>query len=154
MSTDVVATNPLPFDIHALFEHLNNRDHLALVIRAHLYVEAILISKIEAALVNKERFDSATLTFPTKVKLAVAMGKVDENERAGLTALNKLRNRFAHDLNAQVAEQDELAIYNALSKRQRNFVDELRNTDGLDYMARLRCDLAGLIIAINESIGC
>jgi hypothetical protein len=152
MPANAIATTPLPFDIHTLFEHLNNKDQLALIIRAHLYVEAILIRKIEAALVKRERFDCANLTFPNKVKLAVAIGRIDDADRAALIALNGLRNRFAHRLDTQLQEQDELELYSSLSKRQSKFVDELRNTDGLDYTARLRCDLAGLIIATNEAV--
>ena len=144
MTTPV--TNPLPFDIPTLIEHLNSKDHLALIIRAHLYVEAILIRHIETALANKGRFDAATLTFPKKVSLAVAMGKVDPAaDLSALNALNRLRNKFAHNLDTQLQEQDEHDLYIALSKRQRVVVDDLRK-DELDYTGRLRCDLVGLIV--------
>lgn len=143
MTTPV--SNPLPFDVPTLTQHLNSKDPLALVIRAHLYVEAVLIRHIEAALVNKGQFDSASLTFPRKVKLAAAMGKVSNADVSALLALNSLRNRFAHKLDTHLQDQDEHALYSTLSKQQRLFVDGLR-TPQMDYMGRLRSDLVGLIV--------
>jgi hypothetical protein len=150
MPPDITATTALPFDIHTLFEHLNSKDDLALVIRAHLYLESILIRQIETALAKKERFDCAKLNFPNKVNLAVSMGRVDEADCAALIALNGLRNKFAHNLGTKLDQENEFQLYKSFSKRQQTFVDELRNTDGLDHSGRLRCDLAGLIIATNE----
>lgn len=139
----------LPFDIPTLVDHLNIKDPLAIVIRAHLYLEATLIRQIETVLVKKERFDSATLTFPKKVQLAVALGRLDYADAPALNALNSLRNKFAHKLDTQLQEQDERDIYNALSERQRSFVNQLRTAE-MHYMGRLRSDLMGLILAANQ----
>jgi hypothetical protein len=149
MNADVVANVPLPFDVPILIGHLNTTDSLALVIRAHLYVEATLIRHIETVVVDREGFDSATLPFPTKIKLAVAIGRVDSADVGALKVLNSLRCKFAHKLDFLLQEQDERDLYNALSERQRKFVNASR-TPQLDYMGRLRCDLVGLIIAMNE----
>jgi hypothetical protein len=151
MSANVYLTNPLPFDIPTWGEHLNSKDPLAMVIRAHLYVEAVLIRHVETAMVNTKRSDIDNLNFPTKVKRAVTAGKVDSSDAVALTALNRLRNRFAHNLTAQLQEQDELDLYNALSKRQRTIAESLGRTPQLQYMGRLRCDLMALIAATNEN---
>jgi hypothetical protein len=78
------------------------------------------------------------------------MGRVDEADCAALIALNGLRNKFAHNLETKLDEGNEAQLYKSFSKRQQTFVDELRDTVGLDHTGRLRCDLAGLIIATNE----
>lgn len=129
-----------------LRDQLNAEDPLAIVLRAHLYVEAALIRKIEDAFVNTEKFDVARLRFPEKVGLAVALGKIDAADIGGLKALNSLRVRFAHRLETQLAERDELELYNALSPNHRTIVDGLR-TDQLPLIGKLRCDLIGLIVA-------
>ena len=49
------------FDLDTLVEHLSTEDELALVIRAHLYVEAALVQLIESTLVNKQAIDVARL---------------------------------------------------------------------------------------------
>ncbi len=149
-SVDVRMAVPLPFDIPTLIEHMNSKDPLATVIRAHLYIEFVLIRQIQAVLVHKSRFDSATLLFDKRVRLAAALGVVDQADFGALNALNSLRNKFAHNIDFQVKEQDERDFYNALSERQRRFVDSLR-FDSMDYMARLRTDLVGLIFATNEA---
>jgi hypothetical protein len=79
-------------------------DPLALVIRGHLYVEAALIKKIESALVNKKAFDIAGLRFPTKVQLAVALGRVDGADVGGFIELNRLRNKFCPQCGDEVDE--------------------------------------------------
>ena len=150
MSTNLVPKTPLPFEIPTLAEHLNSNDHLALIIRAHLYVEAILIRHIETVVVNKQEFDSAKLQFAAKLKLAVALGKVDQADSGALKTLNKLRNDFAHDLTTQLQEQDELDLYNTFSKRQRTFAEHLGRTPQMVYIGRLRADLMALISATNE----
>jgi hypothetical protein len=63
----------------------------------HLYVEAVLIKQIEAVAVDKTAIkDWTRLGFSTKVQLAAALGAVDAADVAGINALNKLRNKFAH----------------------------------------------------------
>jgi len=108
-----------------------------------------LIRYLETVVVNREQFDSAGLPFRTKIKLAVAIGRVDPADVGALNVLNSLRNKFAHKLDTLLQEQDESKLYNALSERQRRFVNASR-TPQLGYMGRLRCDLVGLIIATNE----
>jgi hypothetical protein len=61
-------------DVATLMSHLTAEDPLALVIRGHLYFENALSKKIEDALADPTSFDSAKLQFPTKVRLAVALG--------------------------------------------------------------------------------
>lgn len=138
----------VPFDVPTWTAHLNTEDPLALVIRGHLYVEAALIQQIEAVLVNKKEFDSARLQFDTKVRLAVALGKVEAADVGAFTALNRLRVQFAHNIETKLTDQDELNLYNSLSQRQRGIVDSLRKPEML-FLARLRLDIVGLILALT-----
>lgn len=143
-----------PFAGTNFLEHLNVNDPLALVIRAHLYVESALIGQIESALLNKDAFDSASMPFPTKVKLALALGKLDADDVGFLTALNRLRVRFAHNLETQLTDQDELDLYNIFPESVRRAVDEHRKADDV-MINRLRRDLTALIFKValkrNES---
>jgi hypothetical protein len=133
------------FDFPTLINHLNVEDPLALVIRGHLYVEAALNKQVESALVNKKAIDDiAELPFPTKVKLAVALGKVDSADARGFTALNALRNKFGHNVEMTLTKQDELDLHNVLSSSQRKTYDGPRKTELL-LVRRLRFDIMGLI---------
>jgi hypothetical protein len=127
-----------------LMSHLGVEDPLALVIRGHMYVEAALIKQIESALVNKNAFDIAKLNFPTKITIAVALGKVDIADARGFTALNTLRNKFAHDVQMTLTNQHELDLYNALSPSQREMIKAPRKAQTM-VLHRLRFDVISLI---------
>jgi hypothetical protein len=138
----------LPFP--TLMAHLNAEDPLALVLRGHLYVEAALIKQIESAplnkkaLVNKKTLKGAKHNFPDKVKLAVALGKVDPPDDRGFIALNDLRNDFAHEVNMKLTEQNESKLYDTLSPSQREIPDVARKPE-MTPRDRLRFDIMGLI---------
>jgi hypothetical protein len=134
------------FDFPTLMSHLNADDPLALVTRGHLYVEAALIKQIEAVIVDKKAFDSARLPFLTKVKLAVALGKVDRADVGGFKAMNELRNGFAHNVETKLTKQDEENLYNTLSPSQRKRIEEPRKAETM-LLRRLRFDIMGLIMA-------
>lgn len=136
-------------DFATLMAHLNAEDPLALVLRGHLYVEATLIKQIESALVNKEALADARFSFPAKVKLAVALGKVDPPDDRGFTALNALRNDFAHNVEMKLTEQNELKLYNALSPSQRKIIEGPRKAEMM-FLGRLRFDIIGLIFNANH----
>lgn len=140
----------VPFDVPTWTEHLNTADPLALVIRGHLYVEAALVQRIEAAITNTEGFDAARLSFPLKVKFAVALGMLDPADVGALTALNTLRVKFAHDLRTQLNDQDEADLHNALSRQHRLLVDALRRPE-VPFIGRLRCDIVGLILRLHQA---
>jgi hypothetical protein len=131
-------------DFPTLLEHLTAVDPLALVLRGHLYVEAALNKQIESALVNKEALADVRFDFPVKVKLAVALGKVDPSDDRGFTALNALRVKFAHNVEKKLTEQDELNLYNVLSPSQRKIADVARKPE-MTPLVRLRFDVMGLI---------
>lgn len=137
-----------PFDVPTWTNHLNAQDELALVIRGHLYVEAALVQQIETALVNKEGFDAERLPFPVKVKIAVALGKVAPADVGALSVLNRLRGRFAHDLNTKLNDKDELDLHNALSAQQCQIVDNFRKPE-MPLIGRLRCDIVGVILTLH-----
>ncbi len=140
-----------PFNVPEWTEHLNAKDPVALVIRAHLYIEALLIRLIEAALVRKDALNVTELQFPRKVKLAVALGKIEPKDHTADLAFNKLRNKFAHNLGTQLTEQDELDLHNSFSDTQRELAKDLRERDPqMPFMGRLRCDLVALMMQLME----
>jgi hypothetical protein len=139
------------FDVPTLMAHLNAEDPLALVIRGHLYVEAVLIKQIESAPATNKAFDKAKLNFPTKVKRAVALGKVDSGDVAGFTELNHLRNRFAHNVKMTLTKDDELKLYNVLSPNQRKMIDAPRTAEPM-FLRQLRLDIIGLIASAAKAL--
>lgn len=98
-------------------------DLLGAVIRGHAYVESNLIQLIESALPDPGALDLTRVNFPTKRELAVAMRLLSKGGKPGYAALNRLRNKFAHNIDAQFLESDEQRLYRALSKAQKDRAD-------------------------------
>jgi hypothetical protein len=140
----------VPFDVPTLVEHLNSNEPMAIVIRGHLYIEAALIHLLEAAMVDTSAIKTARLTFSTKLKWAVALGKLDTSDAGGLAAFDGMRNRFAHDLKTELNDKDESDRHNALSAGQRKLVD-LHRKDELPLIGRLRSDIIGLVSKLYQA---
>lgn len=84
---------------------LSGADALGVVIRAHIHVEHEVIAFIEARLPVPSALSLKDLDYDRRVKLALALGFPDEFSKA-LSFLGTLRNKFAHDLDASIGEQE------------------------------------------------
>jgi hypothetical protein len=84
---------------------LGNDDPLVKIIRAHIYVEHLLIEFIDARICPKEAISDIRLQFHQRVKLAKNLG-LDGDFCAALTVLGRVRNKFAHDLDAVISLKD------------------------------------------------
>jgi hypothetical protein len=80
------------------------------VLRAHLFVEHFVTKFIETANPRLGSLDEARLTYLQKVHLACSSGGLNQELRPGLIQLNRLRNRFAHQLEYQLTSDDVAQI--------------------------------------------
>jgi hypothetical protein len=72
------------------------------------------------------------------------LGAVHATDVAGINGLNKLRNKFAHNVETKLTKQDEENLYNALSPGQRKMIKGPRTAETA-FLRRLRFDIIGLI---------
>jgi hypothetical protein len=96
-----------PLGSHFLQYVANEKDPLSLTLKAHLYVENFL----EEVLKKKFRNSSILLnnrdfTFALKVDVLRAKNYLDEKLYRDIRLLNRLRNKFAHDLSFDIATFD------------------------------------------------
>ncbi len=94
--------------------NLKGNENLQVVIRAHLISEQLLNAILTEHFPKVEVINLDRLNFLTKARLAVAMGLFAEYVLPAMTALNSLRNKFAHDLHYEFAAQDKLDLLNSL----------------------------------------
>jgi len=90
------------------------RDHQGLVaiLKAHLMIEQMLNEIIRCNLNwNDKKLDSCRLTFAQKVKIAIAMERLDATVERSLTTLNKVRNLCAHDFSFELEDSHWEAIF-------------------------------------------
>jgi hypothetical protein len=106
-----MADDPIPFEDTI---DLCGDENLQLVIRAHLYAEQLLFAMLTAGLKNPSAIDLDRLTFPTKARLAVAMGLMTQEVLPPLNGLNTLRNSFAHKADYKFTDKDKLDLLNTM----------------------------------------
>ena len=104
-------------------------DDLGAVIRAHIHVEHELIAYIEARLKPDgllahldKHFE---LDYDRRVKLALAVG-LDAKFKSALTYLGRVRNQFAHRLEATLSVASMREFYKALDPTIKKLVQEQR----------------------------
>jgi hypothetical protein len=105
-------------DLNAL---LNADDDLTVVVRGHIYLEAALNVVLEHAL-PKGLSNLDELRFPARVDLAVAIGGLAPEARDAWLEVNRLRNDFAHDLDARIDDERARRLIACMLKRHPGFM--------------------------------
>ena len=108
-------------DAASLIEGLQSEDELGAVIRAHLYIESYLIQLIEKLIPDQEHLDNMRLNYSQRIDLALALGLIP---RFGppLRILGKIRNDFAHRLDAKLSKKHVTDLYGALDQEDREII--------------------------------
>jgi hypothetical protein len=83
---------------------LRGQDTLGVVVRSHIHLENQVIEFIKVRLSPPEALDAMRLGYDRSVKLALALGLSDEFKSA-LNFIGKLRNNFAHTLDATIDDK-------------------------------------------------
>ena len=101
-----------------LQEDLRSDSPLQVILRGHLWVKAEIVVLLSAAVRYPIHLDLDRMPFANKVKLAVALGLLDEMWLAPLPQLNAERNKLAHRLDHRVTPDAEVALFRALPRRR------------------------------------
>jgi hypothetical protein len=102
---------------------LFGEDELGVVVRAHIHIEAQLVDLLGLLVIDVTYLERMNLDFSQQVNLAVALG-LDPDQAPTLSALGKLRNAFAHRLDTELSESRVNNLYEALSARGKEIVQE------------------------------
>ncbi len=84
------------------FLRFSRDDDLGMVLRSHLAVEAVLNATLKSAAPELNELDR--LRFLQKVDVCIALGRFGMHLRRPFEIANKIRNRFAHSLSAQLTD--------------------------------------------------
>lgn len=133
-----------------LLKAINSPDDLAMVIRAHQCIEAALDNLIIESMPFRHDELIQRLQFLLKVDLAIVLHVVDIADRPALLVLNKIRNRFAHDLVESVTKDDVCELFNALSKRAATSMGDPEDEASIQERFRLAC--ATLFVCLEVSL--
>lgn len=120
------------FDTSDSFEPVRDRigaivqrsDPLELLIRGHLWLEYSINALLERALEDASHLDRARLSFSQRLAVAAALGLIEAEEVNAIRAINRLRNRVAHELDAEISTEDEERILQAAGPGLRAVVEK------------------------------
>lgn len=77
------------------------------IMTAHLFLERVLEELIKDQLVFPDQFLKENyLRFDSKIKLALALGVLEENHFSAFKALNRIRNKLAHDWDYSLSDKE------------------------------------------------
>jgi hypothetical protein len=97
-----------------LYAALEGEDDLGVVLRAHIHIEHELKEFALVSAPNPEELKFSHFDYDSVVALALALG-LNPALKGALSAIGNLRNKFAHNLDRALSEQDGNNVYNALS---------------------------------------
>ena len=98
------------FDKDRFRQHMLVESPLEVVLRGHLWTEAMLDRSIAVKLQHPHHVDLGRLAFVVKAELAASLGLVPSDALAGFRALNRIRNRIAHDLDFEYSPEQEAEL--------------------------------------------
>ncbi|WP_105403435.1 hypothetical protein [Neorhizobium sp. T7_12] len=91
------------------------------IIKGAIAVEVEIEGVFRHAFVDPEALAEVGLTYIQKAQLLIALG-LEPRFRAPLLALAKLRNKFAHTLDAEFSVSDADNFYSSFAKHDRNII--------------------------------
>lgn len=117
------------FDEDRLREHLKG-DQFQQVLHGHLYFDHVLTALLTEEFKNPKAVDLTRTSFAQKLSLVDALGLLPHDLVPGIAALNRLRNRLAHNLNATIGESELTKLRTALPSALQKEVREAKHNVG------------------------
>ena len=103
------------FDISRLKEDVTfSGDTVVMVIKAHLYLEHVIMQTLTEAFKEPDVVDFRRMSFPAKLDLCVALGIYPKPWREIISRVNEMHNRVAHKLDVQVTEHAKRELWEML----------------------------------------
>lgn len=102
------------FDYTKFDKDMRSGDIITIVLKAHLYLEHVLIQTLSDAFSNPEAIELRRMNFPAKLELCIALGLLPELWSKPVRTINEMRNTVAHRLEFQFDDSERLKLFNLL----------------------------------------
>ncbi|WP_425989903.1 hypothetical protein [Afipia sp. DC4300-2b1] len=102
------------FDYTKFDKDMRSGDIITTVLKAHLYLEHVLIQTLLDACPNPEAIELRRMNFPAKLDLCIALGLLPDLWSKPVRTINDMRNTVAHRLEFQFSDSERLKLYNLL----------------------------------------
>ena len=111
--------NQFSFDVEAFEKRLERGEAWHKVIQAHLYLDHSTTCVLSEALANPDAIRLSRMGFAQKLELIEALALLPNDLISAATAVNRLRNRVAHELHFEISTSDVSDLKNATPKHLR-----------------------------------
>ena len=132
-------------------------DTLAIVLKAHLYIEAELEELLRLGTKNYKELDLKY--FKAKLNLCYGIGLIDRDLYTVLKKFNTIRNKYGHRVDFEITETDFKEMYDLMnSEQKREYGEDLKITTMSSqetFDIRLRVLLASLyseVVVSSQSV--
>lgn len=144
----------MPYDFGLFDKQVMSETHrLALILKAHLWLESCLNHALEVAFHDPSRLKLERESFARKIGLAGSLHAIPPGAETFLTALNKLRNSIAHQLEYEVGPDDFATLRRALrgtaDRMYANF-EKTTNTPDLTDLEAFKHMILFMVMAIEH----
>jgi hypothetical protein len=131
-------------------QHINSGEPMEVLIRGHLWIEASVVALLGQVLHNPKALDGARLSFHQRLSFGAALGVISPADLLIIQKINQLRNRVAHDLDAQLSKSDEDQLISLCGE---DFLEIAGlNKDRGTFPAALATVIATLVIGLRHQI--
>ncbi|MXR69833.1 hypothetical protein GNT65_14315 [Shewanella sp. JBTF-M18] len=103
---------------------VNQEDDLQIVMRCHLVIEHYLVRIIELKLPKSDEFSIDRINFRQKVELAIALEGIFKEQKGLLLYINKLRNKYAHDMDKEITDIEIKEMESAMTDGEKEKLAE------------------------------
>lgn len=127
---------------------------LELVLKAHLLAEGLLDQILVETLMRPDRLDLSRASFAQKLSLAVATGGLAAELEAPVRALNRKRNKIAHDLHEGVDETFEFELRSSFDADGQRLLEGIQTPEEAstsEFPEWLRLCLHLLLLMMDQS---
>jgi hypothetical protein len=115
-------------DIERFEQHLfEPESSFEVLLRGHLWIENFIGRILELQIVNQGVLDLDRMSFRQKIDIAQAFGFIGQEDGQALKALNRLRNKLAHNLMAEPGEEEIRHLVSTLTGAKKAAFDAVMN---------------------------
>jgi hypothetical protein len=109
--------NAIKQSITEFMNYTQSEDIMGIILRAQIYIEKDLDLLLRKLLIHPEKI--SLQYFSAKLDAAYALGAIDDDWYGSFRKFNKIRNKYAHDLNYTFTENDYNDLVSTLSKNSK-----------------------------------
>ena len=116
------------FDLKRFVSRIDACDTWQKLLQAHLYLDHVVSKALNDALVCPSAILTSRMGFAQKASLIEALGILPAEILIPIRAINRLRNKAAHELDFEISEDDARSIVDKVPKALRYLVEQTRDT--------------------------